>query len=212
MNQRIHSLVLPANHQKMTQQPTLEIYTEYTPNPESLKFVTNKMLLPQLSIDCKNVQEAEHVPLAKSAFAFPYVSGIFIANNFVTVSKKPGYDWNEIIPEVKDFLKEFIKAGNPVVTEYYQHAEAKPSAPVASGKEVELEARIRELLDMYVKPAVENDGGAIQFKSFQEGIVTVILQGSCSGCPSSTVTLKSGIEGLLKRMVPEVKEVVAEAM
>jgi Fe-S cluster biogenesis protein NfuA len=90
------------------------------------------------------------------------------------------------------------------------HVEQAASIP--AGKEGELETRIRELLDTYVKPAVESDGGAIQFKSFNEGIVTVILQGSCSGCPSSTVTLKSGIEGLLKRMVPEVKEVVAEAV
>lgn len=196
----------------MSQQPSLEIYTEYTPNPESLKFVTNKMLLPQLSLDCKNAQEAEEVPLAKSVFAFPYVNGVFIANNFVTVSKKPGYDWDEIIPEVKDFLKEYIKAGKPVVTGNYKPAQAEQAASIPAGKEGELEMRIRELLDMYVKPAVENDGGAIQFKSFHEGIVTLILQGSCSGCPSSTVTLKSGIEGLLKRMVPEVKEVVAEAM
>jgi Fe-S cluster biogenesis protein NfuA len=193
-------------------QPYIEIYTEYTPNPESLKFVTNRMLLPQLSIDCKNVQEAEEVPLAKGLFAFAYVNGVFIANNFITVSKKAGYAWDEIIPEVKDFLKEYLKEGKPVVTENYQPVQAEPVAAAPDGKEGELEMRIRELLDMYVKPAVENDGGAIQFKSFHGGVVTLILQGSCSGCPSSTVTLKSGIEGLLKRMVPEVKEVVAEAV
>lgn len=196
----------------MTQQPVLEIYTEYTPNPESLKFVTNRMLLPQTSIDCKNEQESKEVPLANAVFAFPYVNGVFIANNFVTVSKKPGYDWDEIIPEVKDFLKEYIKEGKPVVTENYKPAQSEQATSAPEGKAGELESRIRELLDMYVKPAVENDGGAIQFKSFHEGIVTLTLQGSCSGCPSSTVTLKSGIEGLLKRMVPEVKEVVAEAM
>ncbi|MDZ4845454.1 MAG: NifU family protein [Chitinophagales bacterium] len=195
----------------MTQQPVLEIYTEFTPNPESLKFVTNRMLLPQLSIDCKNVQESEEVPLAKEVFTFPYVNGVFIANNFITVSKKPGYAWDEIIPEVKDFLKEFIKEGKTVVTQNYKPAQSENPVAAPTGKEGELETRIRELLDVYVKPAVENDGGAIQFKSFHEGIVTLILQGSCSGCPSSTVTLKSGIEGLLKRMVPEVKEVVAEA-
>ena len=196
----------------MTQQQIIEIYTEYTPNPESLKFVTNRMLLPQLSLDCKNVQEAAEVPLAQTIFSFPYVSGVFIANNFITVSKKPGYTWDEIIPEVKEALKEFIKEGKSVVTPNYKPAEIQQPASVTNGKEGELEGRIRELLDTYVKPAVENDGGAIQFKSFHEGIVTLILQGSCSGCPSSTVTLKSGIEGLLKRMVPEVKEVVAEAM
>lgn len=196
----------------MTQQSIIEIYTEYTPNPDSLKFVTNRMLLPQLNLDCRNVQEAEEVPLAKGLFEFPYVNGVFVANNFVTVSKKPGYDWDEIILEVKEFLKEYIKEGKPVVTPNYKPAHQETAAAIANGKEGELEGRIRELLDTYVKPAVENDGGAIQFKSFNEGTVTLILQGSCSGCPSSTVTLKNGIEGLLKRMVPEVREVVAEAM
>src|SRR5687767_11637197 len=134
----------------MTQQPIIEIYTEYTPNPESLKFVANRMLLPQLSLDCKNAQEAEEVPLAKEAFAFPYVNRAFIANNFITVSKKPGYDWDEIIPEVKEFLKNFIKEGKPVVTQSYKppvHVEQAASAP--AGKEGELESRIRELLDTY---------------------------------------------------------------
>lgn len=194
----------------MTQQLPLEIYTEYTPNPESLKFVTSRMLLPQNSIDCKSAQEAEGVPLAQSVFTFPYVSGVFIASNFVTVSKKPGYDWHDIIPEVKAHLKKYLEAGNPVVSENYKPAEAQSPEPVSEGKEGELETRIRELLDQYVKPAVEMDGGAIQFKSFRDGVVTLCLQGSCSGCPSSMVTLKSGIEGLLKRMVPDVREVVAE--
>ena len=121
------------------------------------------MLLPQLNLDCKNVQEAEEVPLAKAAFAFPYVNGVFIANNFVTISKKPGYDWDEIIPEVKEFLKEFIREEKPVVTQNYKPIHEEQVVTTPNGKEGELETRIRELLDTYVKPAVESDGGAIQF-------------------------------------------------
>jgi len=194
----------------MQQTAIIEIYTEQTPNPESLKFVTNKMLAKGTSIDCRDVESAKEVPLAMELFSFPFVNGVFIANNFVTVSKKPGYDWNEIVPEVKAFLRNYITEEKPVVTENY--TPLAHSQPVSSGKESELETRIKELLEMYVKPAVEMDGGAIQFKSFHEGIVTLMLQGSCSGCPSSMVTLKAGIEGMLKRMVPEVKEVVAEAI
>lgn len=189
----------------------IEIYTEQTPNPESLKFVTNRILARGFSIDCKDDQSTGGVPLAKALFDFPYVKGVFIASNFVTVSKKPGYDWNDLVPEVKTFLKEYILNDRPVVSENYVPP-APPQPAATSGREGELETRIRELLDTYVRPAVENDGGAIQFKSFHDGIVTLMLQGSCSGCPSSLVTLKAGIEGLLKRMVPEVKEVVAEAM
>ncbi len=193
----------------MNQAAIIEIYTELTPNPESIKFVTNKMLAKGSSIDCRDADSVAGVPLAQELFTFPYTQGVFIMNNFVTVSKKPGYDWDEIVPQVKDFLRNYIAEGKTVVSENY--APPVPQQAVANGKEGELETRIRELLDTYVKPAVENDGGAIQFKSFHEGIVTLMLQGSCSGCPSSMVTLKAGIEGLLKRMVPEVKEVVAEA-
>ncbi len=194
----------------MNQTSIIEIYTEMTPNPESLKFVTNKMLAKGVSIDCRDAQSTAEVPLARELFAFPYVNGVFIANNFVTVSKKPGYGWSDITPEVKIFLRSYITEQKPVVSENY--TPPAHSQPVSNGKEGELEMRIKELLDMYVKPAVEMDGGAIQFKSFRDGIVTLMMQGSCSGCPSSTVTLKAGIEGMLKRMVPEVKEVVAEAI
>ncbi len=186
----------------------IEIYTEYTPNPESLKFVTNRMLLKNDSVDCKDADSTEHVPMAKALFALPYVSGVFIANNFITISKKAGTAWEEIIPEVKQFIREYLTAGKTIVSEnYFTHTSTNDSP---EGKNGELEIRIRELLDKYVKPAVEMDGGAIQFKSFNEGIVTLVMQGSCSGCPSSTLTLKAGIEGMLKRMIPEVQEVVAE--
>ena len=194
----------------MNETAIIEIYTEQTPNPESLKFVTNRMLVKGRSIDCREVKSADEVPLAKEFFSYPYVNGVFIANNFVTISKKAGYDWNEIVPEVKTFLNNYIMQDKPVVSENYKSPAL--SQPDSSDKGIEIEERIKELLETYVKPAVEMDGGAIQFKSFNEGVVTLILQGSCSGCPSSVVTLKAGIEGMLKRMVPEVKEVVAESL
>lgn len=184
----------------------VEIYTEYTPNPESLKFVMqSKMLLPNNSADFRTAEEAEKSPLATALFENEFVEGVFIANNFVTITKNPSYTWETIIPKVKTFLKDFVIQGKEVIKE---GADLNANNGVAGD---DIEAKIISLLDKYVKPAVEMDGGAIQFRSFEDGVVTLTMQGSCSGCPSSTVTLKNGIEGLLKRMVPEVKEVVAEA-
>jgi Fe-S cluster biogenesis protein NfuA len=184
----------------------IEIYTEYTPNPESLKFVTNKMLLPGYTLDFREKKSVKDAPLAEALFnQFDFIKGVFIANNFVTLTKNnPETEWIEIVPEVKNFLKKYLAENKPVAT---VSNEIKASA---STSQSDLEAKVISVLDTYVRPAVEMDGGNIRFKSFHEGIVTVTLQGSCSGCPSSTLTLKSGIEGLLKRMVPEVKEVVAE--
>jgi len=167
------------------------LYTEQTPNPESLKFVTNKIIYKGTADFREEPLAQEWSPLATELFAFPYVKGVYICNNFVTITKEFNYSWEDIMLKLKEFIKGYVGA------EY-------------TGDEAELVAKIKELIDTYVKPAVEMDGGNIEFKSFNQGIVTVILQGSCSGCPSSTVTLKSGIEGMLRRMVPEVKEVVSE--
>jgi len=184
----------------------IEIYTEYTPNPESLKFVSNKMLLPNNSVDFREKESVKNAPLAEALFnQFGFVKGVFISNNFVTLTKGDAQlEWIEVVPEVKQFLKQYLSEEKPVVN----IVETK-AAEAVNGNE--LENKIINVLDTYVRPAVEMDGGNIRFKSYNEGIVTVMMQGSCSGCPSSTLTLKSGIEGLLKRMVPEVKEVVAEA-
>ncbi len=183
----------------------IEIYTEYTPNPESLKFVANKMLLPENSADLASKEEAGSSPLAMALFEKPYVQRVFIANNFVTITKASDIEWIEIMQELKEFLKEYISSDKVII-----NMEQLQEERVALHDGDEIATKIIGLLDQYVKPAVEMDGGAIQFKSFDEGIVTLTLQGSCSGCPSSTITLKNGIEGLLTRMVPEVKEVVAE--
>jgi NFU1 iron-sulfur cluster scaffold homolog, mitochondrial len=191
------------------------LYTEQTPNPESLKFVTNRMLY-RGTADFKEVTLAQDwSPLATELFAMPYVKGVYVCNNFVTISKEFNYAWEDIMLKTKEFLKQYVENDGVIVKEGFAEAMAKADADNIAmqytGADGEIATRIRDLIDTYVKPAVEMDGGNIEFKSFDGGVVTVILQGSCSGCPSSTVTLKSGIEGMLKRMVPEVTEVVSEA-
>jgi NFU1 iron-sulfur cluster scaffold homolog, mitochondrial len=190
------------------------LYTEQTPNPETLKFVTNKMLYKGTA-EFKDQSFAEqYSELANALFAFPYVKGVYICNNFVTVTKEFNYAWDDIMLQLKEFIKAYVSEEKPIIADGFEEAvarlEAEKSTITYTGDDVEIVQKIKDLIDTYVKPAVEMDGGNIEFKSFHEGIVTVVLQGSCSGCPSSTVTLKSGIEGMLKRMVPEVKEVVSE--
>ena len=196
-----------------TKSPVM-IYTEQTPNPESLKFVTNKMLYRGTADFRTEDLAKEWSPLATELFQLPYVKGVYICNNFVTLTKEMNYQWEDVMLNGKEFIKKYVEDAKTVITEGFAEAQAKLEAETSaheySGDEAELVVKIKELINTYVKPAVEMDGGNIEFKSFKEGIVTVILQGSCSGCPSSTVTLKAGIEGMLKRMVPEVTEVVAE--
>jgi len=191
------------------------LYTEQTPNPESLKFVTNKMLYKGTADFREESLAKEWSPLGSELFDFPYVKGVYVCNNFVTVTKEFNYSWDDIMLPLKQFIKEYVQEEKPILAEGFAEAMAKIEeergvAYEYTGEQAELVKKIKELIDTYVKPAVEMDGGNIEFKSFDQGIVTVILQGSCSGCPSSSVTLKAGIEGMLKRMVPEVKEVVAE--
>jgi Fe-S cluster biogenesis protein NfuA len=191
------------------------LYTEQTPNPESLKFVTNRMLFKGTADYREESLAREWSALASALFDFPYVKGVYICNNFVTVTKEFNYGWDDIKLKIKDFIKSYIEEGGEIVKEGFEEAmkqleESRGASYQYSEDEVETVKKIKDLIDTYVKPAVEMDGGNIEFKSFKEGIVNVILQGSCSGCPSSTVTLKAGIEGMLKRMVPEVKEVVSE--
>jgi Fe-S cluster biogenesis protein NfuA len=188
----------------------IEIYTEMTPNPESLKFITNRQILPNFQLDFRTAEVAAGSQLATVLFEIPFVHGVFIANNFVTITKKAEYEWFEITPELKEAVKNFLQSGKKPVDDTLlpkdilqeQKSEAANDDP---------ETKIKDLLEKYVKPAVQMDGGHIEFKSFEQGVVTLSLQGSCSSCPSSTLTLKSGIEGLLKRMVPEVEEVIADA-
>ena len=191
------------------------IYTEQTPNPESLKFVTNKMLYKGTADFREEELAKEWSPLATELFTLPFVRGVYICNNFVTISKEFNFSWEDIMLNLKEFIKSYVSEGKVVISDGFAEAMAKIEEEEGvsyqyTGEEAELVKKIKELINTYVKPAVEMDGGNIEFKSFDKGIVTVILQGSCSGCPSSTVTLKAGIEGMLKRMVPEVTEVVSE--
>ncbi len=190
----------------------VSIYTEMTPNPETMKFVANKLLYPGKSIDFQDESTASVSPLALELFTFPFIKAVFIASNFVTLTKTPDTgDWQDVIPTIKLFLKDYLEEGKPVVNEEDIAAMKSESSNEVSADDDDVVKRIKELLENYVKPAVEMDGGAIQFKSYDDGKVNLMLQGSCSGCPSSMVTLKAGIEGMMKRMIPEVKEVVAEA-
>ncbi|MFZ1678656.1 MAG: NifU family protein [Saprospiraceae bacterium] len=197
-----------------TKSPVL-IYTEQTPNPESLKFVTNKMLYAGTADFRTRELALEYSPLAAALFELPYVKSVYISNNFITLTKELNYEWEDMMIRTKEFIKNYIAEEKPIILEGFAEAmtaiEEKQRAEISySDDDGELVQRIKELIDTYVKPAVEMDGGNIEFKSYNDGVVTLIMQGACSGCPSSTVTLKSGIEAMLKRMMPQVKEVVQE--
>jgi NFU1 iron-sulfur cluster scaffold homolog, mitochondrial len=193
---------------------TVMLYTEQTPNPESLKFVTNRMLYRGTADFREEALAREWSPLAATLFDQPFVKGVYITNNFVSITKEFNYEWADIMLKLKDLIKKYMEDGGEIMKEGYSEAmqalEAEHNSKQFSGEDGEIAQRIKELIDTYVKPAVEMDSGNIEFKSYDKGTVYVIMQGSCSGCPSSTVTLKSGIEGMLKRMVPEVQEVVQE--
>jgi Fe-S cluster biogenesis protein NfuA len=195
------------------------IYAEATPNPSSMKFVANKMLLEAgATAQYNNITETKQAPLAQKLFEFPFVKQVFISGNYITINKHDFIDWDEILLETRTFISEYLNKKNPIVT-------ALPAQEVAvdnSFKETksvftehaapknEIEAKIIEALETYIRPAVEQDGGMIAFTGLHEGVVTVQMKGSCQGCPSSTMTLKAGIEGLLKRLMPEdVREVVS---
>lgn len=185
----------------------VSIYMEANPNPNSLKFVFDFMLMPEgESLDYPSLEESDSSPLAQELFKFDYVTRVFFMSNFITITKKPDVEWMEVREEIKQFLKRYFEEGRKLA-----HPKAVEAAQ-RSGSDSEVEVKIKNILEEYIRPAVEQDGGAIQFHSFDEGKVKVLLQGSCSGCPSSTITLKAGIENLLKRMVPEVTEVVAEGV
>lgn len=194
-------------------QVPVTVYAEMTPNPSTMKFVANKyLLLTGESVEFTSSAEAKgHSPLAEELFRFPFVKGVFIAANFVTVTKTDSLSWDYITMELREFIKNWIADGKDILVMM------PPPKPVETGSEEqktyapsEYDEAIISLLEEFVKPAVENDGGAIEFRSYEDGVVRVLLRGSCSGCPSSTATLKFGIENLLKSHLPEVKEVIAE--
>ncbi|MCU0389782.1 MAG: NifU family protein [Thermoflexibacter sp.] len=192
----------------------VNIYTERVPNPNSMKFVMNFMLAKDESLirDYADVSATADSPLAETLFGFDYVKRVFITKNFITITKKEDTEWEEILSSLKSFIKNYIEEGGEVLLG--QDEDDNEPAKIGTDTDTETIKQIKDILEEYIRPAVEGDGGAIMFHSFDEstGSVKVLLQGSCSGCPSSTITLKAGIENLLKRMVPDVKEVIAEGV
>ncbi|UII21996.1 NifU family protein [Fulvivirga ligni] len=187
-------------------QKVVNLYMEANPNPNSLKFVANYMLVPEgSSYDFPDIESTENAPLAKELFGYEYVDRVFYMSNFITITKKEGVEWAEIKDTLKIHIKNFIESGQDIIKQVAPE-------PLYDENDSETVKKIKGILDEYIKPAVEQDGGAISFHSYENGIVKVLLQGSCSGCPSSTVTLKAGIENLLKRMLPEVQGVEAEGI
>ena len=184
----------------------ISIYTESNPNPNSLKFVLNFLIIPEgVSRDYAAIEQAQEAPLAMALFEnFDFIQRVFYMSNFITITKKEEIDWFEVKAQIQQFIKEYIEGGKPILTEVI----SQDLDEELTGDDTE--TKIKGVLEEYIRPAVEMDGGAISLASYQDGVVTVTLQGSCSGCPSSTITLKNGIENLLKRMIPDVKEVVAE--
>lgn len=195
------------------------IYAEETPNPASIKFVADKILIGNgATAQYLNKSETKGAPLAAKLFEFPFVKSVFFSSNFITITKSDSVNWEDILFELKDFIKTYLSQGLEVISELPKievhtdtsFKETHTAFTEHTAPETEAEHKIIEILEQYIRPAVQQDGGLITFRSFKQGVVTLVLKGSCSGCPSSTITLKAGIEGLLKRMMPEVKEVVAE--
>jgi Fe-S cluster biogenesis protein NfuA len=193
------------------------VYAESTPNPGVMKFVVNRAIIYGDSQEFMNIDEAKNAPLAIKLFHFPFVKEIFIAKNFVSITKYDMMEWDDIVMEVREFIRDYLADGGVVVEEAVANESQQETAtenvahPDVEQKELgEIEMRIVQILDEYVAPAVESDGGNIKFISYEEGKVSVLLQGACSGCPSSTVTLKQGIESMLKQMLPTlITEVIA---
>ncbi len=185
----------------------VHLYMEANPNPNSLKFVANFMLVEEgISYDFPDAASADASQLAQELFNFAAVQRVFIASNFVTITKSEEVEWAEVQTIFRDHIRQYLESGKKAV----QVVVTKD--PLFDANDSEIVKKIKGILDEYIRPAVEQDGGAIVFHSFENGVVKVLLQGSCSGCPSSTVTLKAGIQNLLTRMLPEVKEVQAEGV
>ncbi len=179
------------------------IQTEQTPNPSTLKFLPGRVVMEKGTLDFASVDNAVSSPLAKRLFAVEGVERVFFGADFVTITKAADKDWQILKPAILGGIMEHYTSGEPVVSHGAGEAEA------AAAEDDEIVAQIKELLETRVRPAVAQDGGDIVFQDFRDGVVYLHMQGSCSGCPSSTATLKMGIENLLKHYVPEVVEVQA---
>ena len=179
------------------------IQTESTPNPATLKFLPGETVMEQGTADFPDLDSANSSPLAERLFALNGVTGVFLGNDFVTVTKQDSIDWEHIKPSILGAIMDHFQSGAPVI-------EGEQTGSVHAehlGEDTEIVGQIKELLDSRVRPAVAQDGGDITFHGFERGIVYLQMQGACAGCPSSTMTLKMGIENLLRHYIPEVTEV-----
>jgi Fe-S cluster biogenesis protein NfuA len=205
-------IIIKQDENKAKKQP-ITVYGETTPNPSALKFVVSKMLT-RTAVEFKNIDQTASSPLAKELFKFPFVKEIFIDENYISVTKYDINNWDEITLELRSFIKQFIENGGTVLEEnFVQETLIEETKKTEEFDNLDVTSqKIINILEEYVKPAVAADGGNIAFESFDEEnkVVKVILQGACSGCPSSTFTLKSGIEGLLKSMLND-DTIVVEA-
>ncbi|MBK6627287.1 MAG: NifU family protein [Flavobacteriales bacterium] len=197
--------------------PPASVYAEMTPNPATMRFVSSVPLLPEGRVlEFLSPEQAQGVsPLAEKVFNLPMTTGVLIGANFITVTKNDIVSWDMVHLELREFIQEHMRNDGRVLygdVPARELAEANDRAMGHVEPSGEADARIIAVLEEYVRPAVEGDGGHIAFRSFRDGVVTVTLRGSCSGCPSSMVTLKGGVENLLKQMVPGVREVVAEEL
>ena len=184
------------------------IQTEETPNPSTLKFLPGREVLPDGSIDYKSAGEASNSPLAQALFDVDGVVGVFLSDDFVTITKRDDKEWHLMKPGLLGVIMEHFTANRPVVL---SNTESDKGSGINEDDD-EIVSQIKELLYTRVRPAVAQDGGDIVFEGFEEGVVTVQMRGACAGCPSSTATLKMGIENMLRHYIPEVKEVVNSSM
>ncbi len=198
------------------------VYAEMTPNPSVMKFVADRMLIEggaQAAYTSKQ-EAADSSPLAEELFNFPFVTAVFISGNYVAVTKDESLGWELIVQQLREYLREWLMEHEVCVTRVPEQMPEPPKSAQPANQSVDFipeseivpsafDDQIKELLDNFVRPAVEQDGGAIDFKAFKDGKVYVHMRGACAGCPSSMMTLKNGIENLLKTHIPEVHEVVA---
>lgn len=198
-------IIIKVDENKLKKQP-ITVYGETTPNPTTLKFVVSRMLTKS-GVEFKNIDETKASPLAKELFSFPYVKEVFIDENYISVTKYEVNDWNQITLELRSFIKLFIENGGTVLDEsLLENTEKLEKQQISNFDNLDTTSQqIINILEEYVKPAVAADGGNILFDSYdeKEKRVKVVLQGACNGCPSSTFTLKSGIENMLKDMLKD---------
>ena len=195
----------------------ITIYAEMTPNPNAMKFVGNLAIVSNgEAYEFNSVEEAEHSPLARVLFTFPFIKSVMLSQNFVTLTIVDTLSWDDVVMEVREYLTNYLQAGQPIIDEKAMvDLEAKEEkktefTPLPKPGQVrDIDKKIEHILKEYVSPAVENDGGAIAFESFEDGELKVRLSGACNGCPSSTQTLQYGVQNIFQKLLPQVTKVTS---